>query len=213
MKLFRIFLCLVFICSIIYFSLYAQEKTFIIIGDNVITIPAEGIAYLGSGINEDLAKTLAIKDAKRNALEKAGTYLESHTTVLNYQIVKDEIITFTGGLVQVKIINEKREIINNMFALKVKIKAYIDIKLLNERIAEIRNNSELKKQIQSQRMIIQNLENKIAQLQTVSNSKNQIKKLVNELTSNEWFEKGYFAKEPNQKLKCFKKFIELEPDG
>ena len=45
--------------------------------------------------SEDDAKTFAINDAKRNALEQAGTYLESHTIVLNYQLVKDEIITFS----------------------------------------------------------------------------------------------------------------------
>jgi hypothetical protein len=63
-------------------------------------------------MNEDDAKTFAINDAKRNALEQAGTYLESHTTVLNYQLVKDEIITFSAGLVEVRVLSSARQLIN-----------------------------------------------------------------------------------------------------
>ena len=92
---------------------------------------------MGSGITEDYAKTLAINDAKRTALEQAGTYLESHTEILNYTLVKDEIITYTAGLLKVTLLNEKRMLVNGMFTFKVEIEATIDIKFLDKRIAEL----------------------------------------------------------------------------
>jgi hypothetical protein len=82
-----------------------------------------GLSFLGSGINEDDAKTLAINDAKRNAIEQAGTYLESHATVLNNRLEKDEITTFSGGLLKIQVLKEERKLVNAMFAIQVSVEA------------------------------------------------------------------------------------------
>ena len=105
--------------------LYSQQIQSVLLENDILAIKTEGIAFLGSGITENDAKTLAINDAKRNALEQAGTYLESHTEILNYVLVKDEIITYTGGLLKMSILNEERVLISDMFAFKVIIKATI----------------------------------------------------------------------------------------
>lgn len=49
----------------------------------------------------------ALVQVKRLLLEEIGTYLESHTVVKNYQLTKDQITTFTAGVVKAKIIEEK----------------------------------------------------------------------------------------------------------
>ena len=119
-----------------------QDNT-VLIKDNMLITRSKGIAFLGSGITEQDAKVIARNDAKLKALEQAGIYLESHVTIINFVLVKDEIITFSGSILKTKVLNEKRKIINNMFAIEIAIEATIDLKLLNQRIKEIRENVSL----------------------------------------------------------------------
>ncbi|MBN2395126.1 MAG: tetratricopeptide repeat protein [Candidatus Atribacteria bacterium] len=204
---------IIVLCHCILTSIYSQQRTSALLNHDILTIKTEGIAFLGSGITEDDAKTLAIVDAKRKAIEQAGTYLESHTTVLNYQLVKDEIITFSAGLLKVQILNEARELINNMFAFKVYIEATIDIKLLDERIKEIRKDSGLRRQLEIERERIKQLEAKIANLQASGNtaSKQEVKKMINELSASEWAEKARYENDWNTQIEYYSKALELDP--
>lgn len=129
--------------SLLFYSkeILSQIDNSIILQGNLLSVKSSGITFLGSGISEQNAKILAINDAKKNALEKTGTYLESNSIVLNNVLVKDEIITFTGSFVKVKILETKRVIVNNVFAIKIEIEAIIDINLLNERIELSPQNS------------------------------------------------------------------------
>lgn len=102
---------------ILLFNLFAQQKDSIAIKGELLTVRSQGIAYLGSGITEEDAKVIATNDAKRIALEQTGMYLESHTKVINYTLVKDEIITISGSILRTKIISENRKILNNLFAI------------------------------------------------------------------------------------------------
>ncbi len=173
----------------------------------------EGVSFLGSGMNEDDAKTFAINDAKRNALEQAGTYLESHSTVLNQQLVKDEIITFSAGLVKVTVLNTARKLVNNMFAFTVDIEAAIDIKLLDGRIKEIRNNEGLKQQLEAEREKNKQLETRIAELQASGSmaTKQTVNNVLDELSSYEWFDKGNNTIDNYLKIEYYTKAIELSP--
>ena len=204
---------IVILCLCMVTNIYSQEKTSALLNHDILTIKTEGVAFLGSGITEDDAKTLAIGDAKRKAIEQAGTYLESHTTVLNYQLVKDEIITFSAGLLKVQVLNEARELINNMFAFKVYIEATIDIKLLDERIKQIRMDSSLRQQLETERERVKQLEVKIADLLASGTivSKNEVKKMINKLTASEWFDKGFHEKDWNIRIEYYSKAIELDP--
>jgi tetratricopeptide (TPR) repeat protein len=132
---------------------------------------------------------------------------------LNYQLVKDEVITFSAGLVKVRVLNTARELINNMFAFKVDIEATIDIKLLDERIKEIRNDSRLKEQLNSERERVKQLEARIAKLQSLGNNatKQEIKKITDELTASEWFEKGCNTNDPVLMIDCYSRAIEVDP--
>ena len=52
----------------------AQQFDSIAIKDHLLTIRAQGIAFLGSGITENDAKIIAINDAKRKALEHTESF-------------------------------------------------------------------------------------------------------------------------------------------
>ena len=203
----------IFTISII-MNLYTQERSSVLLDNGILVMKTEGIAFLGSGMSEDDAKTFAINDAKRNALEQAGTYLEANTTVLNYQLVKDEVITFSAGLVKVKVLREARTLINNMFAFQVDIEAAIDTKLLDERVKELRRDSALGEQLEAEREKVKQLEAKIADLQTSGStaSKQAVKNVLNELSAVDWFNKGFNTKDNNLKIDYYTNAIELNPN-
>ena len=186
----------------------------ILLDNDILIVKTGGSSFLGSGITEDDAKTLAINDAKRNALEYAGTYLESHTEVLNYQLVKDEIITFTGSLVKVRVLNERRMLVNNMFAFRVNIEATIDTRLLNQRIIEVRKNRDMLKQLEAERERNKRLEVRVAELQTSLSdvNKHEIKEIVNALSASDWLNKGFDTSDSQLKINYFTKAIELDPE-
>lgn len=201
----------IFILSV-FINLYSQQRSSVLLNNDILVMKTEGNAFLGSGMNEDDAKIFAINDAKRTALEQAGTYIESHTTILNYQLVKDEVITFSAGLVKVRVLNTARELINNMFAFKVDIEATIDIKLLDERIKEIRSDSKLKQQLEAEQERNKQLEARIAELQSSGStaSKQTIKNVIDELSASDWYNKGVGTK-GNLAIYCYTKAIELNP--
>ncbi len=48
-----------------------------------------------------VAEERALLNAKRNAIEQAGTYIESYATVENFKLTHDEIHVIAAGLMQV----------------------------------------------------------------------------------------------------------------
>lgn len=65
------------------------------------TINATGEYRMGDNDTRADAKRLALLDAKRVALEQAGTYIESVTQVKNFELSNEEIHAYTVGLVEV----------------------------------------------------------------------------------------------------------------
>lgn len=178
------------ICFCFVFTIFPEENPSVFIKNEIIEISSEGIAFLGSGMTEDDAKTFAIKDAKRNALEQAGTYLESHTEVLNYKLVKDEIITYTGSLLETQIISSESTLINKRFAIKVLIKASIDSKILKERIEKIFTDNLLKIQLEEERKRNDALLKKVKELQEKDGTKKDVKNIINLLSAKDLVVEG-----------------------
>ena len=65
------------------------------------TITATGEYRMGDNDTKTDAKRLSLLDAKRQALEKVGSYLEGVTEVKNLSVTKDEIRSCTAGSVEV----------------------------------------------------------------------------------------------------------------
>jgi tetratricopeptide (TPR) repeat protein len=191
-----------------------QNTDSITYNENSIFVISTGIAYLGSGITESDAKIIAINDGKIKALEKVGTYLESHTTILNYQLVKDEIISFTGGLLKVDILNERRTIINDMFSIVVDIKVQIDINYLNNRINEFKKNNDYKRKLLAEKERNDILQRKIKELQNLKGTeKTKVQNIINSLAASDWYLKGfnaYEAQDYNKAIYYFSESIKLD---
>lgn len=52
-------------------------------------------------------RTMALEQVKRLILEEIGTFLLSETQVTNFQLTKDQIVTYTAGVVAAVIIDER----------------------------------------------------------------------------------------------------------
>ena len=204
MKYYITFLLL--IITLYPFNLLNSKENTVINNNNVLQIKSEGVSFIGSGITLDDAKAFAIIDAKRNALEMAGTYIEAHSLVSNNIIVKDEINSFTGSILQIDIKDYDKVIFENTFSLKVNIEAKIDLSVLYKKISETKNNHFLKRKLFEERERNKKYENKISKLQEtlkdVIGDKKIVKNLVERLNAKTWFNKGVNAHLNEEYLKA-----------
>lgn len=85
------------------------------------TVEADGFASISGG-NTASARDAAVGDALRKALEQSvGTIISTETMVENYQVLKDNIYTRTGGyILGYNIIDEGRR--QNLYRVKVRAK-------------------------------------------------------------------------------------------
>ncbi|MFO7666622.1 MAG: hypothetical protein R6V76_08390 [Desulfobacterales bacterium] len=95
-------------------------------------VTAKGISFFEPG-RELIAREKAIDEAKRSALEQAiGATVESRTTVENFTVIKDQIMSRTAGyLKNIKIIEEKK---TDMGTIEVKIEADVETSAMLEDI-------------------------------------------------------------------------------
>lgn len=89
-------------------------------------IVADGKYIMSDGETPAYAEDRALDKAKRNAVEQAGVYIQSETRVENFELVRDEISCFAGGLIEVTVLEEKREYTMEQLVFYAKIKALVD---------------------------------------------------------------------------------------
>lgn len=89
---------------------------------------------LGSNQSLDDAKIAAIADAKREIMEKAGTYIESLTVVQDGVLKKDDISAMTLGIMKTEILSVKRGLEGDSIFIEVTIKSEVDTNALLDKI-------------------------------------------------------------------------------
>jgi len=169
-------------------------------------IISEGKYVMGDLDTKKDAKTQALLEAKRMAMEKAGTYLESASEVKNFQLSKDQIKTMAAGIMSVEIINEDWKMSGESMVLTVQIRATIDTSNLKDRISKMQesDNAESFRDVQNQ---LTALQKELADLKRQSQQgdvqgtkkapsremKEKHESLVNDLSALEYMEKGNIA--------------------
>ena len=88
----------------------------------------------GGSQSPDNARVAAISKAKREVLEKAGTYLESLTIIKSYMVEKDEITTLAAGILNTEVVSEKRYATDEAYCIIVTVKVDIDSSILEKRV-------------------------------------------------------------------------------
>lgn len=162
------------------------------------------------------SRVIALREVKRLLLEELGTYLESKTEVKNFQLTRDQITTLTAGIVQTEIIEEKWD--GRVYWLKSKIVA--DSDKVVQSINDLRKDREKTKELESIRqksdeLLRENerLRKALASATDVGRSagKAAYDKSIKELSSLEWLEKGYAAKNHKEAVEAYSRAIELDP--
>ena len=96
---------------------------------------------MGDGETPSFAEAMALQKAKQLALEQAGTYVESYTKVQNFNLTSEEIQTIAGGVLQVEVLDKKRELIGDGLRHYVKIKATVTTDKMEELAQRIKGKN------------------------------------------------------------------------
>ena len=188
----------------------------------------------GGSQSPDDARVSAVHKAKREALEKAGAYLESLTIVKNSMVEKDEILALTAGVLKAEIVSQKNYHTEDAFGIIVVAKVDVDTSILEERIKKLLQDRELLSKYQKSQKREKGLLVKIARLEeenrelrtspasTNIQKKEDLKKQFQETTQGlsavEWDQKAFALLKdgkytaPNQALEYLNEAINLDPN-
>ena len=90
-------------------------------------IITEGTYIMGDNDTPADAENRALTNAKRSAIEQAGTYIESYSQTQNLQLTKDDIETIASGDLQTTIMDKKRiPVSDGNMSFWVKIKCIVN---------------------------------------------------------------------------------------
>ncbi|RJP80890.1 MAG: tetratricopeptide repeat protein [Desulfobacteraceae bacterium] len=161
--------------------------------------------FSGSQSPDD-ARIAAIAKAKLEALEKAGTYIESLTVVENFRLKKDEITAVASGIVRSEIVSQKNYATEDGFGIILVLQLEVDSTTLEKKmqtLAEDQTLIEKYHEIQQREVelldIIRNLEKQNQALQqqpgqAVPPQKEELEKqystTIKALTAAEWNRKA-----------------------
>jgi hypothetical protein len=113
----------------------------------VRVVTAQGEHRMGDRDTREDAIRLATESAKRNALEQVAVYLESVTVVDGLDVTKDEIRTYTAGLVLVLEQVTNTTLDGNTVVVTTDLVAQIDTEEVRQAIAALRENEDARHQL------------------------------------------------------------------
>ena len=110
-------------------------------------VTAQGEHRMGDRDTREDAMRLATEAAKRNALEQVAVYLESITIVDGMDVTKDEIRTYTAGLVLVLEQKTDTTLDGDTIVIRTDLVAQIDTDEVRQAIAALRENEDARHQL------------------------------------------------------------------
>lgn len=114
---------------------------------DVRTLTATGEYRMGDNDTKTDAKRLALLDAKRLALEQVGTYLEGVTEVKNLSVTKDEIRSYTAGIVEVVEQATRTTLEGETTVVRVDVTVKVDTAVVMKQLGELRKNELAKEEL------------------------------------------------------------------
>ncbi|MFZ3122344.1 MAG: tetratricopeptide repeat protein [Thermodesulfovibrionales bacterium] len=216
------FRCYFIIQSAIIFVLFSISLSF---AGNVTFI--KEYTYQASELDSKAScRTISLEMVKRLLLEELGTYLISETEVKNMQLTKDQVTTYSAGIVSAEVIEEKWD--GKTFWLKAKVSA--DPAEVTKSLQNIVNDKQKSKELEDVRKKAAEFSREIERLKkeleiAKADTKKpahkadekkikQYNEAVKGLSATDWFEKGVkFYESGNYKeaLNAYNKAIQLDP--
>jgi tetratricopeptide (TPR) repeat protein len=182
----------------------------------------------GGSQSPDDARIAAVAKAKREALEMAGTYIESLTVVKNSQVDKDEILALAAGVLKAEVVSQENYHTKDAFGIEVVVKVVVDMSILEERVKKLLQDRTHLTQLKDTQKREKELLQRVAQLEEenrkLTAEKQSTKKLEKQfqqasqgLTAVEWFYKTYALwdgkkmTDPKKAIQYMNEAIRLEP--
>ena len=113
----------------------------------VRVVTAQGEHRMGDRDTREDAIRLATEAAKRNALEQVATYLESITIVDGLDVTKDEIRTYTAGLVLILEQDTNTTLDGDTIVVSTDLVAQVDTEEVGHAITALRENEDARHQL------------------------------------------------------------------
>jgi predicted component of type VI protein secretion system len=113
----------------------------------VRVVTASGEYRMGDHDTRADAVRLAIEDAKRQALEQVATYLESVTEVKNLDVTRDDIRTYTAGVVMVLNQQVSTRLEGETVVIQADLTAQVDPNEVAQAITALRENESAKQEL------------------------------------------------------------------
>jgi uncharacterized membrane protein YgcG len=129
-------------------------------------VNAQGEYRMGDRDTREDAIRLATESAKRNALEQVATYLEGVTVVEGMDVTKDELRTYTAGLVLVLDQQVSTSLDGDTIIIKVDLVSQVDTEEVAQAVVAFRENEDARHQLVA-------LRQEMDQLQSQLNTANQ----------------------------------------
>ncbi len=165
--------------------------------------------------SEHSSRTLAFEMVKRLLFEDLGTYLAGDTPVKDMRLTKDQVTTYSAGIVTAEIIDEKWD--GKSYWLKAKVSA--DLKEAEKNLEKLVEDKYKTQELEETRKRAEELtkENSKLRREIGSEAKNTeaFEKTIRGLNAVDWLEKGYKAGvtgHSEEARDAFTKAIELEDD-
>jgi tetratricopeptide (TPR) repeat protein len=137
MKHFLIVIEALIMSTLLYLPAHAEIKI----------IEADSTYIIGDNDSKVDARRIATQEAKRKALELAGTYVESMTVVKDYQLTKDEVKSYSAGVLETEVVSEQMRGTTEHPEIYIKARCKIDSDALAAQIDRYRENEDLKEQL------------------------------------------------------------------
>lgn len=114
---------------------------------DIRVVNAQGEHRMGDRDTREDAIRLAAETAKRNALEQVAVYLESVTVVSDMDVTKDEIRTYTAGLVIVLNQQVTTTLDGDVVVIRVNLLAQMDTDEVAQAITALRESEDARVQL------------------------------------------------------------------
>ena len=111
------------------------------------TIAASGEYRMGDHDSRADAIRLATESAKKDALEQVATYVERITEVRNLDVTRDDIRSFTAGIVKVLDQSVSTRLEQEQVVVRVDLTAEIDPHDVTQAIAALRKNEQARQEL------------------------------------------------------------------
>jgi len=115
------------------------------------TVMGSGEYRMGDHDTRADAVRLAVEAAKKDALEQVATYLESVTEVRDMDVTRDDIRTYTAGIVKVLDQTTTTRLEDDIVVIRADLTAEVDPKEVTQAIATLRENESAKKELMALR--------------------------------------------------------------